>query len=173
MKKIIETLLIDYISKLNDIAKHIEIKKIKTIEITTSKSNKVLEKIEDVENNKNIIYVITTNEKLSYKTIENAKEKWKNKGYAMFRINEENIKSYKANSLKYLYVGSSQEVKTRLKQHLGFGAMSTYSLHLNKWWVNKKINITLYEVNSVENMQLFEDLLWKKYKPFLGKMGRK
>ena len=173
MENIIVSLLNKHIAELNEIAKHIEIKKINTINITTSTSKSVLEKIKDVENNKNIIYVITTDEDFSLNTVEKSKGEWKKNGYAMFQINEENIKSYKNKSLKYLYIGSSKEAKTRLKQHLGFGAKSTYSLHLNKWWVNKKIKIDLYEVDTVENMQLFEDLLWEKYKPFLGKMGRK
>lgn len=173
-KILIKELLDKYILELQDVAKNVEIHKIATLDMVISKHEAVLNKINDLVDDKNIIYIIKTNEDFPIKEIEKIKENLKKDGYAVFRINKDNIKNYVGvNSDKYLYVGSSKEVKKRLKEHLGFGYKSTFSLHLNKWFENKKIQIELYKVANDKNLQLFEDLLWENYKPFLGRQGRK
>lgn len=72
-----------------------------------------------------------------------------------------------------IYVGSSKKLRDRLKQHIGITSKSTYALHLNKWWKNKKIEIEIYEVIDYANTQLYEDRLWQKNKPILGREGKK
>lgn len=39
--------------------------------------------------------------------------------------------------------------------------------------VYKEIEIEIYEIKDSDNMQLYEDLLWQKYKPILGREGKK
>ena len=42
-----------------------------------------------------------------------------------------------------------------------------------KWWKNKKIEIEIYEVIDYANTQLYEDRLWQKNKPILGRESKK
>ena len=75
-----------------------------------------------------------------------------------------------------LYVGSSQHLYTRLKQHLTDKYKSVYALHLSTWFPkDKSINIQIIEMKdkNAEKMQFYEDMLWEAYKPILGKKGTK
>jgi hypothetical protein len=71
-----------------------------------------------------------------------------------------------------MYVGSSTTgLKNRLKQHLGQGQKSTYSLHLSQWFQGQfKITIRQYEVDH-QVLQLIEDDLSHQLKPAFGKLG--
>lgn len=89
-----------------------------------------------------------------------------------FHINYKEIDN-NPNQSKCLYVGSSKKLRDRLKKHIGITSKSTYALHLNKWWKNKKIEIEIYEVIDYANTQLYEDRLWQKNKPILGREGKK
>src|SRR5690606_13658945 len=51
----------------------------------------------------------------------------KNPNLAFSRINQQEQIS------TTFYVGSSKNIKTRLKQHFGYGPQGTYSLHMNTW----------------------------------------
>ena len=85
------------------------------------------------------------------------------------QINKENFNS------EVLYVGSVQNnFKGRIKQHLGFGSESTYSLKLVKWAKKEKLDIVieyivLENTNSVITIRLIEKYLANILKPQFGK----
>ena len=76
---------------------------------------------------------------------------------------------------KVLYVGSVlSNFKGRIKQHLGFGSKSTYSLKLGKWAIKEKLDIVieyfvLENTNSVITLRLIENILANSLKPQFGK----
>lgn len=73
---------------------------------------------------------------------------------------------------KTMYVGSSTTgVKNRIKQHIGDGHKSTYSLHL-KHWFDGKYKITIKEFDKTrEVIQIIEDDISDRLKPAFGKNG--
>lgn len=73
---------------------------------------------------------------------------------------------------KVLYVGSSSTgLKKRIKQHIGEGHKSTYSLNLSHWFSGKyKITVKEYDVPR-EVLQIIEDDLSDQLKPAFGKQG--
>ena len=87
--------------------------------------------------------------------------------YAFARINDTPSKT--------MYVGSSNSIQTRIKQHLGYGAKKTYSLQLRHWITSLEgdIDITIYQFSEIEQqvLQLMEDALWNKLQPMFGKRG--
>ena len=161
-----------YINELQNIKNNINVKYINTLKINTSNETENVEMLKSIKNNVPMIYIIRTNENMKIEEIEAAKSKLKADGYGMFRINCKKIDNNPSQS-KCLYVGSSQKLRDRLKQHLGITSKTTYALHLSKWWENKKIEIEIYEILDSDNMQLYEDCLWRKYKPILGREGKK
>jgi len=85
-----------------------------------------------------------------------------------------------------LYVGSSKNIKQRLKEHLFLCNKNSYAMDLDQWIKAKNATITIYIwdfsnfLNSVKNKKLedeylqnIEDLLWKKYLPLFGRQGKK
>lgn len=80
-----------------------------------------------------------------------------------------------AGDSRCLYVGHSFKIETRLRDHLGFGAASTSSLHLAHWDGHPHENLTLtaYRLSSNDRLlaQLLEEYLWDELKPLLGKRG--
>lgn len=172
INKELKMLIEQYIDELQNIKNHINVKYINTFKINTSEDSKNLEILKCIKNDVSMIYIIRTNEKITTEEIEAAKEKLKAEGFGMFRINSKKIDNH-SNQSKCLYVGSSKKLKDRLKQHIGLTSKTTYALHLNKWWKNKKIEIEIYEVIDFKNMQLYEDCLWRKNKPIMGREGKK
>ncbi len=94
-----------------------------------------------------------------------------NKEIALSRINE----GVKTN---VLYIGSSEKgIEKRLKEHLGFGAKSTYSMQLhhliresNLTELSIKINTYSFKIEIGSTLlKNIEFALWHKYKPILGK----
>ena len=72
-----------------------------------------------------------------------------------------------------LYVGSSTTgLKTRIKQHMGWGTPKTYALHLAHWFDHGRyeIEISTYDVDA-KILLLIEDALADKLKPAFGKRG--
>ena len=74
---------------------------------------------------------------------------------------------------KNLYVGTSESLKTRIKQHLGLtSSRQTYSLHLIHWFPKQiDLEITIIKVPS-ENKMVFESIeqaYWDNCKPLFGK----
>ena len=104
------------------------------------------------------------------------------KKIALCRINEtsaewENVKS---NKNVCLYVGSSKNIRQRLKEHLFLCNPNTYAMHLEKWFnTNLPITINIWDFygflngENSEYLQNIEDLLWNKYKPLFGRQGKK
>jgi len=78
---------------------------------------------------------------------------------------------------QYLYVGRSQKLRTRLRQHLGSNYVGTYGLHMQRWaqGINEKIEIQYYKLDQQDNLlvQAVEDSLWLKLKPAFGRKGDK
>jgi hypothetical protein len=75
------------------------------------------------------------------------------------------------------YVGSSESMADRLRQHLGYGPARTYALHLIHWAKDlptMEVNFTCARYakdTSPEVMQVLEDTLWKNLKPMFGRVG--
>ena len=77
-----------------------------------------------------------------------------------------------------LYVGGSGSIATRLRQHLGYGARRTYSLHLAHWAPPLQLSFRLCcaEYAQDENVDVFqalEDQLWDELAPMFGRKGRR
>ena len=78
-----------------------------------------------------------------------------------------------------LYVGSSAtSLTSRMKNHLGYGSIKPYSLHLKYWFpdVNNDLKIEIIKLNentTQSSLQLLEDFYWNQSKPLFGKKGSK
>jgi len=75
-----------------------------------------------------------------------------------------------------LYVGSSEKIHQRLKEHLGFGAKGTYALHLVYWASPFDIEINFEcakypKGTSKKAIQTLEDTLWAELLPMFGRQG--
>jgi len=75
------------------------------------------------------------------------------------------------------YVGSSQSLAKRFKEHLGFGASETYALQLTHW--ARPLDLKLEFVcakypdgTTPEVIHALEDTLWQTRKPMFGRQGR-
>lgn len=75
------------------------------------------------------------------------------------------------------YVGSSQALAKRFKEHLGFGAGKTYALQLIHW--ARPLGLKLEFVcakypdgTAPEVIHALEDTLWQTRKPMFGRQGR-
>lgn len=77
-----------------------------------------------------------------------------------------------------LYVGRSQSVAKRLRDHLGYGAKKTYALQLIHWARPLSLEIEFVcakysEDTSSVALQALEDTLWETRTPMLGRQGRR
>lgn len=97
--------------------------------------------------------------------------KQNNKVIALSRINKET----KSN---VLYIGSSEKgIEKRLKEHLGFGSKSTYSMQLHHLiresnLTELSIEISIFSFGNSIGTTLLKNIefaFWHKYKPILGK----
>ncbi|EGV9614983.1 hypothetical protein D9M92_25855, partial [Vibrio parahaemolyticus] len=81
-----------------------------------------------------------------------------------------------ANS-KYLYVGRSKKLRSRLNQHLGAENGGLFAMHLSRWstQTNVKIKVSYYQLDNEDNLlvQALEDGLWDELKPMFGRKGDK
>ena len=99
------------------------------------------------------------------------------------RINEDSPEWEKVQSDRTvcLYVGSSNDIRQRLKEHLFLCKSNTYAMHLEKWFkTDLTFTIATWGFNdflttekNAEHLQNIEDILWSHYKPLLGKQGKK
>lgn len=76
------------------------------------------------------------------------------------------------------YVGSSQALTKRFKEHLGFGASKTYALQLVHWARPLQLQLEFVcakyaDATPSEVLQALEDTLWQTRKPMFGRLGRK
>jgi hypothetical protein len=100
------------------------------------------------------------------------------KNYAVSKINED----YWEISKLCLYIGSSANIFSRLKNHLGIGGKSrgSSSLYLSDWWWDpeNKIKIYLWDFGDYLSkhreisLHDIEDLLWASCHPLFGKEGK-
>ncbi len=75
-----------------------------------------------------------------------------------------------------IYVGKSlSDIRKRLKDHLGHGSKTTYSLHLNTWWPRSiPLNFTCARYSNISPLILtvLEQTLWKQEQPLFGQCGK-
>jgi hypothetical protein len=98
--------------------------------------------------------------------------------YTNARTSEKGTRAYARlnKPSKCIYVGSSEKVHQRLKEHLGFGAKGTYSLHL-ACWINPfdleiEFECARYSVGTdPKAVQALEDALWSELSPMFGRQG--
>jgi hypothetical protein len=76
-----------------------------------------------------------------------------------------------------LYVGRSQKLRSRLKQHFSGGDEGTFAMHMLRWAapIQATIEVSYYHFKSLENLhvQALEDGLWMHFKPLFGRKGDK
>jgi hypothetical protein len=101
--------------------------------------------------------------------------KAKKDGRAYPRLNSQ---SRPKSQSRCLYVGSSEKVHQRLKEHLGYGAKGTYALHLAHWasqfLVQLEFKCAKYRAGlDPEIYQALEDALWNGMSPMFGRKGAK
>ena len=106
------------------------------------------------------------------------------KKISLFRVNDKSPEWKKVNTENdvCLYVGSSTNIRQRLKEHLFLCNQSANALHLNQWF-DKTIPVRILtwdfskflenEGDNFDYLQIIEDLLWQHYQPLLGKQGKK
>lgn len=75
-----------------------------------------------------------------------------------------------------LYVGSSEDVKNRLREHLWQAHPLTYALHLGRWCMETDDAVTvsvqpILKGGDREVRQELEDTVWRQLTPRLGKLG--
>ena len=106
------------------------------------------------------------------------------KKISLCRINDsDKWKNVNSNETACLYVGSSEEIHKRLKEHLFECEPTTYAMHLDTWFEKKDLPITINiwdfseflkdEKSDTDYLQTIEDLLWNHYKPLFGRQGKK
>lgn len=75
------------------------------------------------------------------------------------------------------YVGSSQAIAKRFREHLGYGARQTYALHLRHWTppgVRVKFVCARYPRETPwAVLHALEDTLWETRRPMFGRQGRR
>ena len=76
------------------------------------------------------------------------------------------------------YVGSSRYMRQRLKDHLGYGAIGTYGLHLAHWANHFPLELEfmcgkIQAGYDPKVYQLLEDALWDELLPMFGRKGAK
>lgn len=122
----------------------------------------------DIKGVKHVIYIIKINRTYDLTKVLN-KYKSSDANIKLPKINKENFNS------EVLYVGSVQNnFKGRIKQHLGFGSESTYSLKLVKWAKKEKLDVVieyfvLEKTSSNITLRLIENILANILKPQFGK----
>jgi hypothetical protein len=75
-----------------------------------------------------------------------------------------------------LYVGRSDELPTRIWQHLGYGHGKTYALQLSHWAQPLRLCFELHCAQYPRDtegdvLQAIEDQLWDEKKPMFGRRG--
>jgi len=87
------------------------------------------------------------------------------------KLNKEHIDT------QYLYVGRSQKLRSRIRQHLGEGYCGTYAMHMDRWSKNisEQVEIQYFKLENKDNLlvQSVEDSLWDQLKPCFGRKGDK
>lgn len=178
MEETIINLLNNKIKILNALKNDIRIANKTTITINIQKleQNEEYRKQIDFQLNKfkSGIYIVKSEKQPSKNEVQERFDIAK-KQYAMCRINDQKNNNHWTAENCYIYIGSSENIYKRLKNHLDLDkSEKTYSLHIQQWYKTGNINIEIYEFkNTIEEIQEFEDLLWSKHKPLFGRQGKK
>ena len=83
----------------------------------------------------------------------------------------------KANQIsRTLYVGSSLNLESRLRQHFGYTGRTTYSMQLTHWLQAgdiETLHLAVWKCPGLppRTVQALEDHLWDRERPLLGKRG--
>ncbi len=94
---------------------------------------------------------------------------------ANFAMARSNI-AHRAPENNILYVGSSHNIGSRIKQHLEWAPIRTYALHMCRWCRGNAGSIRV-ELQSLgipafdKTVQDIEDTLWDASRPLFGKRG--
>lgn len=77
----------------------------------------------------------------------------------------------------YLYVGRSQKLRSRLKQHLDAGNKGIYAMHMLRWCpgIEATIKIYCYRFDKQPDLivQALENGLWDSFQPIFGRKGER
>ena len=113
-------------------------------------------------------------------TVERIKEDKKEISLCRINKNSEEWKKVKRNKSVCLYVGSSENIAQRLKEHLFLCSQSTYAMHLRAWFpTNLAITVNIWDFHDFlidedpDDLQRIEDILWNHYQPLFGRQGKK
>ena len=186
----------EYFEKIENFCKEDELKKFKTVTIDFNEiSDEGKLKRDPFKNNINNdecgIYIFFCDDKVK-EIIKNSYPKRKkgenqDKYKMLSKYNEENFENkVKENPLNCLYVGSSKELKSRLREHCDDNTKGPYAMHIGSWknWLplkELKAGQIIIKILKLENqneyfpeqIQFYEDVLWDYYKPLLGRRGSK
>jgi hypothetical protein len=77
-----------------------------------------------------------------------------------------------------LYVGSSENMAQRFRDHLGYGSRRTFSLQLAHWARSLELELEFVcgkysQAAAPEVYQALEDTLWTQLKPMFGREGKR
>lgn len=75
-----------------------------------------------------------------------------------------------------LYVGGSEGIRRRLREHIGSAAVGTYALNMGRWYpqFNGLLTVRVQSLSPEVNRdcrQDLEDTLWDSLQPIFGKKG--
>ena len=198
----------EYFEKIENFCKEDEFKKFKidTIDFNEISDEGKLKRDpfkNNINNDECGIYIFFCDDKVK-EIIKNSYPKRKkgenqDKYKMLSKYNEENFENkVKENPLNCLYVGSSKELKSRLREHCDDNTKGPYAMHIGSWknWSHLKelkeqkvleelkeledgqIIIKILKLENQkeyipEQIQFYEDVLWDSYKPLLGRRGSK
>ena len=136
---------------------------------------KIEAEIKKFDKNEWAIYLFFAGENFKFDLAEYSRAKG---NYQMARCpGEEDLEKRKGEAKDgCLYVGSSQNLISRLEQHLTAKNKTVYALHLSEWFPqDEELTLIVIKVKNHDStkMQKYEDFLWNHYKPLLGKQGKK
>lgn len=177
----------EYFEKIENFCKEDEIKKFK---IDTIDFNEISdeEKFKTKINNDNCgIYIFFCDDKVKEIIKNSYPKRKKEKNQAEYKmLSRYNKKNFEDNLLNCLYVGSSKELKSRLREHCDDNPKGPYAMHIGSWknWMpleelkDGQIKIKILKLENQneyipEQIQFYEDVLWDYYKPLLGRRGSK
>lgn len=114
------------------------------------------------------LYVITASDEVTAAALAAAFPAARN--FAGPKVNEGAERS------QTLYVGSSENIKKRLREHLWQVHAKTYAMHLNRWCPegDGSISVTVQAILDNQSRQLrqdLEDAVWQRLRPVFGKQG--
>lgn len=123
----------------------------------------------------NIIYLIDA-QKIDAKTMESIRRLFGKDQKA--KLPERKYSQWNNRDGRCLYVGSSQKMRRRLKEHLGFGTEHTYALNLVHWAseLDLALSVRILKFPKEIDYQLIqhlEDVVWEMEKPLFGRQGRR